>query len=132
MRSNEDIVKALGICSTINGAGPECADCPYWPVRGTGCMNALMNDAHGALEPYVMTLEQVTLTDRPVFFESQDCLSWVFLQNVGKHFIGIVLANQVDSITPQMEAYGITWRCWTDEPTYEQRKDVRWDRCESN
>ena len=57
MRSNEDIVKALGICSTINGTGPECADCPYWPIRGTGCMNKMMGDAAAVIAEFEETVE---------------------------------------------------------------------------
>ena len=55
MTEREEIIRALEICATICGAGPECEGCPYYPQRGHGCMNALMRDAAEAMKEAVRT-----------------------------------------------------------------------------
>ena len=90
----------------------------------------------------VMTLEEVETAEdcmEPVFVEMQDengkpgetpdVFSWRFVKHIkpltdGKIY---VLNNVGFSSALYVETYNITWRCWTQRPTDEQREAVKWE-----
>lgn len=89
----------------------------------------------------VMTLEDVDTADacmEPVFVEmldengkpgeTPDIFSWRFVKHIipltdGKIY---VLSNVGFSSALYEETYNITWRCWTQRPTDEQRRMTPW------
>lgn len=90
----------------------------------------------------VMTLEDVDTAEacmEPVFVEmldengkpgeTPDIFSWRFVKHImpltdGKIY---VLNNVGFSSALYEETYNITWRCWTQRPTDEQREAVKWE-----
>lgn len=82
-------------------------------------------------EPRVMTLEDLHLdSDEPevvCWIEFRDKLAvnvtapygntdYVYVPSLGTDFIMFC----------HRDAYEVSWRCWTNEPTYEQRKSIGW------
>lgn len=116
-----------------------CQDCPYYTA--VDCEAALMLDALKLLkeqEPRVLTLYEVRTAEdcmEPVFLEmnaereTPDVFSW----RTVKHIVPLndediyVLDNVGFSSALYSEYYGITWRCWNKRPTYEQKKEAKWD-----
>ena len=100
------------------------------------------DDLEAARTARVMTLKDVDTAEdcmEPVFVEmldengkpgeTPDIFSWRFVKHImpltdGKIY---VLNNVGFSSALYEETYNITWRCWTQRPTYEQRKAVAWD-----
>lgn len=89
----------------------------------------------------VMTLEEVQTAEdcnEPVFLEIRDDGSTpdVFSWRIVKHVTPLtdrpifILDCAGFSSALYSESYGYLWRCWTNRPTDEQRKVVKWnDRC---
>ena len=89
----------------------------------------------------VMTLEDVDTAEacmEPAFVEmldengkpgeTPDIFSWRFVKHIipltdGKIY---VLNNVGFSSALYEETYGVTWRCWTQRPTNEQRRATPW------
>ena len=85
-----------------------------------------------------MTLDEVRTAENcmePVFVEmmdgygkagdTPDIFSWRFVKHITPLTDGIiyVLENVGFSSALYSETYNITWRCWTDRPTSEQRTE---------
>lgn len=84
-----------------------------------------------AQEPRVMTLEEVeALPYGYVLIETdkKDSLRWadalLFCKNTNFSFDFITLEGHARLLGT---AYNMEWRCWTSQPTEEQRKAVKWD-----
>ena len=56
---------------------------------------------------------------KPLYFDYLDACPWYV------HWRGYCSARTY--IGGREASYGVTWRCWTDKPTDEQRKAVKWD-----
>lgn len=86
-----------------------------------------------AQESRVMTLEELLALkeNTPVYVENCDGLhGWdVFAgpdYDDGYEYVMTGAPWAAMDYWPQSE-YNDTWRCWTSEPTTEQRKSVKWD-----
>lgn len=84
-----------------------------------------------ALEPRVMTLEEITNTD-VVWLECYGICSNLFKAALPGHPLNINDATWDFQTHPYTETmflveYGKNWRCWTSRPTDEQREKVKWE-----
>ena len=126
MTEREEIVRALEICATIHGAGPECEGCPYYPRRGHGCMSTMMRNAAELLRARVLALDELR-GGMVVWIEQIDARS--AYPAVGGSSAGG--SKCFVTVWGLSESYGdaeynVTWRAWTAEPDGEQRKAVKW------
>ena len=122
MMDREKVIKGLECCNEFVTCK---ANCPY---RNDGCREILSRDAIALLkaqEPRVMTLDEFQVSeDNPKWLETKDGkhARWT-LGNAGynkfydNHMIGYL----------PVERYGVDWRCWTSEPTEEQREVTPWN-----
>lgn len=86
-------------------------------------------------EPRVMTVEEVTGgAGTPAYMEARSqrgYRGWVLIYDVQEGMgitgvrIGVTKPGHI-TIWPAVELYGVKWRCWTGEPTEEQREAEPW------
>ena len=104
--------------------------------------NSIRYDMKTEQTARVMTLEDVDTAEacmEPVFVEmldengkpgeTPDIFSWRFVKHImpltdGKIY---VLSNVGFSSALYEETYNITWRCWTQRPTFKQREATPWE-----
>lgn len=85
-------------------------------------------------EPRVMTLEEVekSYSKAPIWFEEQR-LQTVYpaIYHKSKGPEGAKFADITDFYYQRQDwaygTYGKTWRCWTSQPTDEQRQEAKWE-----
>lgn len=77
--------------------------------------------------PRVMTLEEVKEADF-VDLEYQDVI-WeqCSVQGYPDFKDGIILVDHTGARYFEESEYNDFWRCWSDVPTYEQRKSTPWE-----
>ena len=78
-----------------------------------------------AQKPHVMTLEEFQGSDRnPKWIESKDgsFARWTIGRAGYEKFYDETMTGY-----HHIDDYGKTWRCWTSEPSEEQRKETKWD-----
>jgi hypothetical protein len=77
--------------------------------------------------PRVMTLEEVKEADF-VDLEYQDVI-WeqCSVQGYPDFADGIILVDHTGARYFEESEYNDFWRCWSDVPTYEQRKSTPWE-----
>jgi hypothetical protein len=91
-----------------------------------------------AQEPRVMTLDDIgNALKMPLWKETKRAhkdlyTGWVLPYDIqkGEGITGTRLGMSEPSgrvVWYRLDDYGTTWRCWTAEPTEEQRKAVKWD-----
>ncbi len=135
-KSKADFLKLL------EGPGPMTAEKPE-PVQSLNSCGACDIPAELKKEQArLMTLDEVKTAEdcmEPVFLEmldenglsgeTPDIFSWRFVKHITPATGGNIymLMNYCFNSALWTETYGITWRCWTSRPTYEQRKAVKWD-----
>ncbi len=83
-----------------------------------------------------MTLEEVVNgIGAPAWFEGRSARAytgWVLIYDVQEGMgitgtrVGVTEPGHV-TIWPAVELYGSKWRCWTSEPTEEQRRATPWN-----
>lgn len=134
MADREKVIKGLECCRIQqNEVPPMCEECPYVDNALGTCedMSGLLNDAYKMLkaqEPRVMTLEEACSDIDFCWLEIKDYQAvWVsdcVIMPNGRQ----VLIERLgcDPVAFKPEDYGKTWRCWTDSPTDDQRKAVKW------
>ncbi len=137
MIDKNKVLKGLEICS----AG-ECGECPYNSGYSTGCFPELTRDALSVLTPRVLTLKEVLAGHgRPVFLEGRGHVYGFALSdtrysaNGGAVIFAALRAYRPDDPEGPFflkkphypSKYMRTWRCWSGEPTEEQRKEAPWD-----
>lgn len=118
------VIKGLE-CHSKNGS---CGDnCPY-ETPGS-CSEFLCADALTLLkahEPRVMTLEELENYKKPVWIEEREspkASKWYAPFKEIDSGIYVVFGEWCFMV----EDYNTEWRPWTDVPTDEQRKAVKWD-----
>ena len=134
MPEREKVIRALEMCGYKEGM-IQCDECPY---DGKQCWTRLKQDAIALLkeqEPRVMTPDEVT--NAP-----EKSVIWLELKpddrsrNEIYPFVGsgkgwyscYCSANTSPMFTDEdAEQYGVQFRCWTCQPTDEQRKAVKWN-----
>lgn len=88
-----------------------------------------------AQEPHMMTLEEVKKASF-VWIESKNghlkepaliMLAIRIMDNMEQKIIGIDFITVHGSVTLPVEKYNILFRCWTSNPTDEQRWAVKWE-----
>ena len=109
----------------------------YATGAGMKDFNALLKAVAGALRPRVMTLEEViNRAKTPAWLEPRNSrgrpyTGWVLIYDVQDGMgitgtrVGVTEPGHV-TIWPAVELYGSKWRCWTSEPTEEQRRATPW------
>lgn len=83
-----------------------------------------------AQEPRLMTLEEVhDMAWDYCYLEEEVIKDNVLQKYCGKHRVKCITWPSIAScvLTFGDDAYGKRWRCWTQRPTDEQRKAVKWD-----
>lgn len=117
----------------------DCWDCcPYHPVDvSEACgKQQLLADALALLEPQLIPLDALQQTLRtPVWFETKNgkiYTGWALAYDIQK---GMGITGTRMGITDpsgrvhwlRLEDYGITWRCWTQQPSEKERKEAHWN-----
>lgn len=109
----------------------------YATGAGMKDFNALLKAVAGELRPRVMTLEEViNRAKTPAWLEPRNSrgrpyTGWVLIYDVQDGMgitgtrVGVTEPGHV-TIWPNVELYGQKWRCWTGEPTEEQRRATPW------
>lgn len=126
----EKVIKGLECC-LANGHN----NCPYESTdegidKVTSCTTYLMRDALALLkaqQPRVLNLNEI----------HRGMVVWLEQYKVPEMLLVIggssadgqkcFITEDYRSITPYDEDYNEYWRAWTQEPTNEQRKAVKWD-----
>lgn len=157
MADLEEVIKALECCvspvfkgfpyqSHIADKGCEVIECPYRDDCDQLLLDAL--ELLKAQEPRVMTADEMieaVKTNEAVYVEespegsSQHCFWGLVVegcdppQDGGYNYPGGVLFNVINAHEDMWDGdfYGLNsplgWRCWTEKPTEEQRKAVKWE-----
>jgi hypothetical protein len=128
----------------------ECKRCPYQPYRFGHCKYDVMRDALAVIRQQqerikeleagqtarVMTLEEVeNALDTVVWLEEPEfenfadhyALIMAYSHKVGFVLVSFGFADMPVDCKYKYEDYGKKWRCWTQRPTDEQRKVVKWE-----
>ena len=138
MTENDRVFDAFRNCITE----PKCRDCPWTecdtlknrvveiPIDLALAVMRMLK----AQEPRVMTLEEVRCAyEEPMWFESKGTFRgqkgfWVLSKGVSTSFvIRLIPAIGNDDTQLSLAAYGKVWRCWTSQPTAEQREATSWN-----
>lgn len=136
--TREEVMHGLRRC-IVPYAAYICEKCSYFEKYGLSeCVEHLMKDAHDLLkemEPRVMTVEELCRArGKPAWFEARNgrlYTGWVLIYDVQDGMgitgtrVGVTEPGHV-TIWPAVELYGSKWRCWTSEPTEEQRRATPW------
>ena len=85
-----------------------------------------------ARTPRLLTLDEITKHDGPVYVTWQDPESgcWVVCppkEDIYRYREWDTLSFPGGPVNQPKMKYGKTWRCWTQQPTKEQREAVPWD-----
>lgn len=133
MLDRKKVIKGLECC--LPPHDPNCDLCPYDSID-LRCRAKLRDDIMTLLkaqEPRVLTLEEVRCAnEKPMWFESKGTFRgqkgfWVLSKGVSPSYvIRLIPAIGKDDTELSLAAYGKVWRCWTSQPTDEQRKVVKW------
>lgn len=108
----------------------------------SGYRNKLMNDpefreAYREFAPLVLTMDELRETKRsPVWFETFNgklYTGWALAYEIQK---GMGITGERLGVTQpnghimwvKLEDYNKTWRCWTEEPTEQERREVLWEK----
>jgi len=135
MEQIEKVCKGLECCRHLYPK--HCEVCEY---SATDCTADLADDAlslirqqqerikelETAQTPRVMTLEEVSASENPFYFETGAVHEWA---------IGCCISGDVMFLTWRngsfgsfrIDKYNKTWRCWTQRPTEEQREATPWN-----
>lgn len=109
-------------------------DCDWWykALQTLKDSLALLREQ----EPRVMTVEELCRArGKPAWFEARNgrlYTGWVLIYDVQTGLgitgtrVGVTEPGHV-TIWPNVELYGQKWRCWTGEPTEEQRRATAWN-----
>ena len=138
--TREDVINGLYWCN-VPYAAYICEKCSYFEKYGQyECVEHLMKDAHDLLkemEPRVMTVKELCRArGKPAWLEPRNSrgrpyTGWVLIYDVQDGMgitgtrVGVTEPGHV-TIWPAVELYGSKWRCWTSEPTEEQRRATPW------
>lgn len=139
MADREKVIKGLECCSVMGDQEPSwnnitarnCSKCPY-NKPGVACTRAL---AYAALE-LLKAQEPRLLTKREIMDaknidvyleETRDAqtnpLRLVATGTGSRHKVTLFRPG----IVRPLDTYGVAWRCWTAEPTVDQRVLVPWE-----
>ena len=142
MSDREKVIKGLECCILHDPDDHcRCAECTYniHEISNSPCANGLKWDALELLkeqEPRVMTWQEVEAHYTVPFFDdlnefedfAQDIKPLYFEYKHEDHWE--VHWRGYSSVSKYihnwLSEYNKTWRCWTDKPTEEQRKVVKW------
>lgn len=121
IRNENNICLCVGeFCTTVN-------DTVCQSVRQAYTWGVIQGKAQ-AQKPRVMTLEEVKVSNDPVFFENKSGILCDWAINCvmnGKHIFLTIRNASVQ--TYRIDRYGISWRCWTFRPTDEQKATTPWE-----
>ena len=116
MMNLDDTIKAFQCCIK---KPPDCANCPeQGPGFGIECRNdvkAYVLLWLKAQKPRVLSFaEYRAITERPLEERAPVWLEW---RGASGRW---TIPNRA------YEMYGVSWRCWTEKPTDEQRMETLW------
>ena len=82
-------------------------------------------------EPRVMTLDEtIASCENPVWLEENTLQgsygAWGVVKGVREKYNAVTIGGVRFGYWPRAK-YNISWRCWTERPTEEQRKAVKWE-----
>ena len=130
MTDREKVIKGLELCSREPGQTIGCLlDCPYEDVDG--CRRVVMREALVLLkaqEPRVMTATEAYTADY-VYIEFDGVITPAIRTTNERdgHRESYFATQQLGGDWMRWDDYGITWRCWTQHPTNEQREATPWE-----
>ena len=148
MTEREKVIRGLELClESIDSAGcPE--ECPYYEAcqkyENFAVFQPLMRDALELLKaqkPRVMTPEEIKPADdggRMCWLEVSEihghsaCFPVLPIEQKANGVLEIaaIFNNGYGPVTVgrfRPDEYNTVWRCWTERPTEEQRKAVKWE-----
>lgn len=129
MTDREKVVKYLELCVSNSFV---CSNvCPYAAPASGYCYDDLMRDALALLkeqEPRVLNLNEIH-RGMVVWLEQYNVPGMLLVIGGSSADDGLkcFVTEDYSCITPYDDDYNKYWRAWTQEPTDEQRKAVRWD-----
>ena len=144
MEQFEKVCKGLECCVESNsGACP--TECPYMArcFDGRGLLDVyvhLLEDALALIRQQqekiaeleaertarVMTLEEVSVSEDPVYFEANALHEWAIRCCISGDVMFLTWRNGSCDCC-RIDKYNKGWRCWTARPTDKQREAAKWD-----
>ena len=139
MADREKVIKGLECCSVMGDQEPSwnnitarnCSKCPY-NKPGVACTRAL---AYAALE-LLKAQEPRLLTESEIMDAKNIDVYLEEATDAQTHPLRLVKTETESrnkaaffwpSIVRPLNTYGVCWRCWTAEPTVDQRVLVQWE-----
>lgn len=148
MPNQEKVLHGLDSCGFYDGIPNICevTECPYRDDK-CGCVHELAHDAGllisellKAQEPRVMIWQDVigaVIQCKPLYIEMKDIdyeepggNRWVMMTQYGDSLTNGMICAMSSYITRETlfkDWYNKTWRCWTAEPSDEQRRAEPWE-----
>ena len=129
MAELEKVIEALKRCYPFGTCEKE--ECPYY--HDMVCLETLHDDALSLLElqvPRTLTLDEIYF-DCPdyVYFETKT--GWIECctkdEGESSERFAYFVYGVNEWFEREYESYGKTWRCWTTNPSDDQRKAAKWD-----
>ena len=124
MTDLEKVINAIQICYTL---GHNCTECQFFSEDD--CNDKLMQDVLALLkaqEPRVLTLDDALEADVCWLEKKGDDRVWPCKVGGGEKWVAVWRFDQETTVMRRDE-YGKRFRCWTAQPTDEQRKAVKLD-----
>jgi len=116
------LIEALEYCKKKRPSNKSCAGCPY---AGFGCGIDAAIEKLKAQTPRVMTKDQIITFNGYVWKEYAGIRAMVaVLIQFGME--RIPFEDDYPTSKLNWNGYGKTWRCWSSQPTEEQRKAAAW------
>ena len=124
------VVSGLAVC-TEDVHHCEKDKCPYW--EKDHCEYELMSDAFNLIMelvpmvPHVMTLEEALASDECWFEHKNGACGYAEIIPCAYEDLLMVYRLAASPTIVESSENGKTWRCWSHQPTVEQRKEAKWD-----
>ena len=141
MTDLEKVIKALECCIKSKTESGWCVKCPYYEEE-TWCTHheEVYKDAFDLLRsyiPHLLTLDEVQ-QERTMWLETNNH-EWDAMNGIhetvlrtddDRYDFSDIIVQFVDQdgcdIVCARDRFGIEWRCWSSEPTEEQRGAIPW------
>lgn len=124
MKSNDEILHSLDTCQR---AGWDCGGCAY--RNEDFCQTRMKRDAAALIreltEPRVLKIGEISSMICPVWLEMRDddyeWAGWVMYDREHQPDLVFQAMGRREELHAPVDAYGVTWRCWTLAAPYGER-----------
>ena len=136
MTDREKVVHGLQMCIKARCGEADCFDCSYCDDKEGGCQTHLFQDAIALLKaqrPRLMSLQEVLVSSGAIWleFEAEEGgyhrYGYAFVSCANEHMVEFIVRDGYRPLIQFPRAdYLKYWRCWTTQPTQEQREGEKW------